>query len=275
MTDHPTLPTPFVDAAWLRQHLDDVRIVDVRWYLDGRSGRAAYDRGHIPGAVWVDLDTQLSAPPGAAGRHPLPSPHVFAAAMASLGVDDDTPVVAYDDAGGVVASRLWWMLDTLGHPAAVLDGGLDAWGGELELEEVNPVSGSFAERPWPTSTIATADDVADLPDAAVLLDARSTERYEGHENPIDPRFGHIPGARSAPATAVLGADGRVVDASALRAHFGRLGIEPGTDVVAYCGSGVSACIDIAALRSIGVNATRLYVGSWSEWGADEARPIER
>lgn len=266
------LPGPLVDADWLAANMASVVVCDTRWYLDGRSGRASYDAGHIPGARFVDLDTDLSAPPGPGGRHPLPSPEAFAHAMGRLGIADDSMVVAYDDAGGMVAGRMWWMLDAVGVACAVLDGGVQAWTGPLELDAPAVEPASFPVTPWPPERFVTADQVADRSPTTVLIDARGAERYRGDENPIDPRFGHVPGATSAPFAANL-ADGRLRDPDDLADHYHGLGITGDSQVVAYCGSGVSACVDLLALRLIGVDRTGLYVGSWSEWGADPERPL--
>ncbi|MDH3755127.1 MAG: sulfurtransferase [Acidimicrobiia bacterium] len=273
-----TLPGPVVDAAWLvaNRHEPDLVVIDSRWYLDGRSGLDAYVAGHIPGAVRVDLDRDLSAPAGAHGRHPLPTPDGFAAAMGRSGVGNDSTVVVYDDAGGVVAGRLWWMLDSVGGSVAVLDGGIDAWSGELETGQGDPPRVvDFDPRPWPDERFATADDVLSLHDrpGAVVLDARSSERFRGDENPVDRRFGHIPGARNAPSVANLH-EGRLRSPDDLRARYGEIGVGSETAVVAYCGSGVSACLDLLSLRRAGLADGRLYVGSWSEWGADPSRPVE-
>lgn len=265
---------PLVDPKWLRATTDDIVIADVRWYIDGRSGRDAYDRGHIPGAVFIDLDTDLSAPPGPSGRHPLPSPTAFAEVMRAAGVRAGVPVIAYDDAGGGIAARLWWMLDSLGHPAAVLDGGLQHWDGELTTEVTTPTRGTFEEQPWPEERFVSADDVSNRPAATVLIDARSNERYRGEPNDIDPRFGHIPGAKSLPWTDNL-VDGRLRPPSELRERFTASGVDVDTDAVVYCGSGVTACNDLLALRVAGHERARLYVGSWSEWGADSERPVVR
>ena len=265
---------PLVDTQWLAAHADTVVIADVRWYLDGRSGREAYDRGHIRAARFVDLDADLSGPPTAAGgRHPLPSPEDFAAAMGRLGIGDGTPVVAYDDVGGVVASRLWWMLDSLGHAAAILDGGIDAWPGSLETETPSWQAATFVARPWPDERLATIDEVdaARTEPGALVVDARSVERYRGEPNQIDPRFGHIPGAVSMQVGDNL-RDGRLRPASELRARYAEAGAADRA-VIAYCGSGVSACHDLLAIRQAGLGDGRLFVGSWSAWGADPDRPV--
>jgi thiosulfate/3-mercaptopyruvate sulfurtransferase len=279
----PALPGPLVDGPWLAAHAADVvagRLVvaDVRWYLDGRSGRAAHEAGHLPGAVWVDVDTDLSAPPSpATGRHPLPSPDAFAAAMGRLGIGDDIPVVAYDDGSGSVAARLWWLLHVLDHPVAVLDGGVAAYPAPLEAGAVAPRPARFTARSWPSSRMVDADELLRRQaSGSVVLDARATPRYEQGDPAIDPRPGHVPGARSAPwAGNVDGATGRLRSAPALRQRFAALGVDDATAVVAYCGSGVTACHDLLALEVAGLGArSALYPGSWSQWGADAARPAE-
>lgn len=265
---------PLVTGDWLADHLDEVRLVDVRWYLkpvDGRSGRDAYAAGHLPGAIWLDLDADLSDPPSpAAGRHPLPSPERFAAALGRAGIAPGHPVVAYDDAGGSVAARLWWLLHVLGEPAAVLDGGLAAWPGRLgtDVPEVCPVA--RAPRPWPTGRLVGAEQVAAAVDTAIF-DARSAARFAHGDPDIDPRPGHIPGASSAPWPDNLDADGRFRSPAELRRRFAAA---EGRPVVVYCGSGVTACHDLLAMELAGLRRTALYPGSWSQWAADPARPVE-
>ena len=210
---------PLVDAAWLAANAGAVVIADVRWYLDGRSGREAYDRGHIVGARFVDLDTDLSGPPTTeGGRHPLPAPEDFAASMGRLGIGDDAAVVAYDDVGGVIASRLWWMLDCLGCETAVLDGGLDAWPGALQTVAPSWQPETFTARPWPADRLATIDEVdaARTDPESVVIDARSVERIPGraqrHRSPLrpHPRRGQHAGRRQPPRrpAAVSGRDAR-------------------------------------------------------------------
>lgn len=267
---------PVVSGAWLAENVDRVVVADVRWYLDGRSGRAAYEAGHIPSAVFLDLDEALSAPPSTrGGRHPLPAPEAFAAALADVGIGDGIPVVAYDDAGGMIAGRLWWMLRSLGEPVAVLNGGLAAWPEALSTDAAEVAPARFTPRPWPAALFAGIEEVDELrrADRTVVIDARSSERYQGEPNAVDPRFGHIPGAVSAPCGANLAADGTLKSPALLRATYAGLGIDGDTDVVAYCGSGVSANLDLLALEVAGLGPGRLFVGSWSAWGADAERPV--
>ena len=275
MTGHaPLAPVISVDElAALRRGDAPVVVADVRWYLDGRSGRDAHEAGHLPGAVFVDLDAVLAGPPSpTGGRHPLPAPEVFADGLGALGIGDDTVVVAYDDQGGVVAARLVWMLRVTGRRAALLDGGLTAWPGDLETGPVDlPAPASLAVRPWPTGRLATEGELAERrPD--VVIDARAPERYRGEVEPVDARPGHIPGAVNVPTVANLGADGRFRDPDTLRSLYVVAGVVDGADVVAYCGSGVSACHDLLAIERAGLGPGRLYVGSWSAWSADPERP---
>ena len=263
---------PVVDPAWLRVHGAGVVSADVRWYLDGRSGRAAYDAGHLPGAVFVDLDRWLAAPAGpAVGRHPLPDPEVFAEGMAALGIGDGDTVVAYDDAGGVVAARLVWMLRVTGHEAALLDGGLAAWDGGLEQAAPVRAPAVFTARPWPAERLADADDALDP--GAVVLDARDPERYRGDREPVDPQAGHVPGAVNVPCRANLDGSGRLLPAEELRRTFAAAGVTADSDVVSYCGSGVTACHTLLALEVAGLSPGRLYAGSWSQYSADPDRPV--
>jgi thiosulfate/3-mercaptopyruvate sulfurtransferase len=254
-----------------------VVVADVRWYLDGRDGRAAYEAAHLPGAVWVDLETQLAAhgAPPTEGRHPFPSPADFSNAMGSLGIDDDTVVVAYDDTGGLTAGRLVVMLRMLGRDAAVLDGGLAAWTGEVHHGWVTPTPRDFTPLPWPADRLASADDTGAIAAAGgVVMDARARERFTGEVTQIDPRPGHVPGAVNAPWSAVLGSDGRMRPTDELAAHYEQLGVVDGGDTVAYCGSGVSACMNVIAMELAGFAPPRLYVASWSGWSADPDRPAE-
>jgi thiosulfate/3-mercaptopyruvate sulfurtransferase len=272
-----TLPDgPLVDADWLREHLDEVRVVDVRWYLDGRSGHDAYVAGHIPGAVWADIDNDLAAPAApVAGRHPLPEPERFAAALGRLGIGSDDTVVAYDDASGSIAARLWWMLDSIGVRAYVLDGGLATWVGALDREcSVTPEPAQFSARGWPSDRYVDADEVDALRRETPVLDARSFGRFTGDEPSVDAVPGHIPGSRSAPWGENLDPEsGRFLPADQLRRRFAALGVEPGTRAIASCGSGVTACHDLLALRVAGLGGSALYTGSWSGWSSGADRPV--
>lgn len=263
---------PIVDAAWLTAHRDEVVVADVRFYLDGRSSRAAYDAGHVPGAVYVDLERWLSGPASPAdGRHPLPSPETFAEGMSSCGIGDHTTVVAYDDAGGVIAARLVWMLRALGRDAALLDGGLSAWDGPVQTDEAPVPVATFTPRPWPAVRLASADDAAN--GDGVTIDARQRERFAGAPDGIDPRAGHIPGARSLPCREHLDAEGRLLPVVALRERLAAVGIDGVTPVISYCGSGVTACHNLLVIEHAGRGLGRLYPGSWSQWSHDSSRPV--
>ncbi len=267
-----------VDAATLRDQLaarDPVVLLDVRWALGRTDGREQHALGHVPGAVYVDLDTELAGPPSArAGRHPVPDVAELQRAARRWGVRSGVPVVAYDAVGGMSAARAWWLLRWAGVPdVRLLDGGLGAWvaaGGRLETGPVTPQPGDVVLRPGALPTL-DADGAAVLARTGVLLDARAGERYRGETEPVDPRAGHIPGARSAPTAASLSADGTFLPAEVLRARFSALGAAGDAPVGVYCGSGVTAAHEVAALALVGVDAA-LYPGSWSQWSSDPARP---
>lgn len=262
---------PVVDLAWVQQQGDRAVLADVRWYLDGRSGRAAYEKGHLPDAVFVDLDRWLAAHGSPAeGRHPLPDPEVFAAGLAAAGIGDEDLVIAYDDAGGVIAARLVWMLRVTGHDAALLDGGLTAYTGDLDTAEPSRTGAGFTARPWPAARLADIDDAAG--GSFVVIDARDSARYRGDTEPVDPRAGHIPGAHNLPCRENVGPDGRFLSVSELRERFAAVGVTSGTEVVSYCGSGVTACHNLIALEHAGLGSGRLYPGSWSQYSSDPARP---
>jgi thiosulfate/3-mercaptopyruvate sulfurtransferase len=255
----------------------DVRLVDVRWRLGKpEAGPAAYATGHLPGALFADIDKDLAAPPGAHGRHPLPSKEAFEALMKRLGIGDRTLVVAYDDQGGATAARLWFLLRYFGHETgAVLDGGIDAFvkeGHALDTSVAPSRVVSFTATPHPELLLAREAVVAGLRDPArLLLDARAGERYRGEVEPIDPRAGHIPGAVSAPYAENL-AKGELLSADALAARYRALGADD-CETVVYCGSGVTACHDLLALAVAGYDDAKLYPGSWSEWSSDPDAPI--
>ncbi|MET8810454.1 sulfurtransferase [Streptomyces sp. NPDC004549] len=255
-------------------------LLDVRWQLSAAKaagapafdGRAEYAAGHLPGAVFVDLDRELASTPDENGRHPLPDLEVFGAAMRRAGVSADRPVVVYDGGQGWAAARAWWLLRWTGHPdVKVLDGGLTAWDGPLSTDQPAPAEGDFEPSPAATGVL-DADAAAELAGTGVLLDARAGERYRGEVEPIDRVGGHIPGALSAPTTENVGPDGRFLPAADLRDRFKALGVSDEARVGVYCGSGVSGAHEVLALAVAGIPA-ELYVGSWSEWSADPTRPV--
>jgi thiosulfate/3-mercaptopyruvate sulfurtransferase len=249
-------------------------LLDVRYRMGEPPGHPDYLAGHVPGAAYVDVDTDLAAPPGAGGRHPLPDPEVFQAAMRRAGVGLEGPVVAYDDWSGQAAARAWWLLRHYGHAdVRVLDGGWAAWvaaGGEVEEGEVRPTPGGFHGRPG-SMKVVDGDSVSRV---GVLVDARVPERYRGETEPVDPVAGRIPGAVNVPTARNLDNHGHFRDPHELREVYGAVGAVPGAEVAAYCGSGVTAAHDVLALAMIGVDAA-LYPGSWSGWITDPDRPIER
>ncbi len=257
-------------------------LLDVRWQLSVAKaageppfdGRAEYAAGHIPGAVYVDLDRELAGPAGSGGRHPLPDFAQFGAAMRRAGVSAARPVVVYDGGQGWAAARAWWLLRWTGHPdVRVLDGGLTSWEGPLQSSVPGPALAEGDFEPVPAAAgLLDADEAAALARAGVLLDARAGERYRGEVEPIDRVGGHIPGARSAPTTDNVGPDGRFLPAEELRARFKSLGAGDDTEVGVYCGSGVSGAHEVLALAVAGIPAA-LYVGSWSEWSSDPERPV--
>lgn len=259
------LPRPLVTAEWLVAHIADtaLRIVDCHFDLSSpTAGRHQYLAGHIPGAVYLSLDDDLSVSHGA-GRHPLPRPADFAATLGAVGIDNDDAVVAYDGSGGSHASRLWWMLRALGHGAvAVLDGGWQAWlhaGGTVEAGDPRFDKVRY-EAPVTWSGTVDRNEVEQRLGTVMLLDARAAERYRGESEPLDPVAGHIPTAHNLPWTGNLRPDGRFLDATDLSARYaGTAG------AVVYCGSGVTACHDLLAMEVAGVGDGVLYPGSWSDW----------
>ena len=283
------LPDIVVTPEWLLGRLgselrppDGLVIADVRW-KPGASVRDAFVQGHLPGAVSIDVDVDLARPAfDGPGRHPLPSPEAFAHAMGSAGIGDEDLVVVYDDAGGSVAARLWWMLHVTGHRAALLDlPSLETWtaiGGAWDTGagSPSPEPASFGARPWPRERIADADDVRAslIRGTGIVVDARAGERYRGEVEPIDPVAGHIPGAVSAawignrdPQTE------RLLAPAALRSRYAELGVRDGASTIASCGSGVTACLAVLTMERAGLPGARLYEGSWSDWTHDPSRPF--
>lgn len=268
-----------IDVAGLHARMTSGQrtvLLDVRWALGDPEGHSHYLKEHIPGAVYVDLPTELADPadPGR-GRHPLPSRARFQEAARSWGITDGDVVVAYGDAGNTSAARVWWMLRNAGvRTVYLLDGGLAAWrtaGLPVEGGPVEPAAGNvtFSDGGMP---VTDAGGAAGWAAAGVLLDARAAERYRGEVEPVDPRAGHIPGAISAPTAANLDDDGRFLPAEELRKRFARLGVNATSPTAVYCGSGVTASHEIAALEIAGFSAT-LFPGSFSEWSNDAARPV--
>lgn len=278
------LPGPVVSPAWLSQYLKHpgLALIDVRWSPTGSTtvARREFEERHIPGAAFADVDRDLSSRPFAdgPGRHPLPTPEAFARFMSSLGFDDEMDFVVYDDVRGSVAARLWWMLWITGHEVALLDGGLDAWVEDGGTPARGPIErrepALFRPVPWPRDRVVGADAVILTLDAASapVLDSRVVERYRGEVERLDPVPGHIPGALSAPWSDHLDERGRFRSAHDLRAYFEALGVRDDA-VIAHCGSGVTACHTLLALRRAGFGDARLYEGSWSDWVRDPDRPI--
>lgn len=277
---HPLI-TPEALADALSARFAPV-VLDVRWRLGGPPGRQDYEVSHVPGAVYVDLDTELSAPPGAGGRHPLPDPERLQAVLRAAGVREGGRVVAYDAGDGSVAARVWWLLRWSGFgEVAVLDGGFAAWEAaglpvtadvpEAPADDVvGETAGNVVVRPG-RMPVLDADEAAALAREGVLLDARAAPRYRGETEPVDPKAGHVPGALNAPSTGHVGADGRWLPAEELAARFAGLGMSDGVAVGAYCGSGVTASSVVLALEVAGITSAEkpaaLYAGSWSNWCA--------
>jgi thiosulfate/3-mercaptopyruvate sulfurtransferase len=278
---HPATSTAsaLVSAERLQELLasgEPVTLLDVRWSLGGPPGRQIYAEGHLPGAVFVDVDRDLAAPEGAGGRHPLPDAERFAATMRAAGVRRYDPVVVYDQSDGSAAARAWWLLRYHGHDdVRLLDGGYDAWvaaAGPVSTEEALPLAGDFVGTPG-AMPVLDATGAAALADSGVLLDARLGERFRGEVEPVDPVAGHIPGAVSAPTSDNVAANGTFQPPEELRTRFAALGVAATeTEVGVYCGSGVTAAHEVLALHQIGVQAA-LYPGSWSEWITDPDRPV--
>jgi len=277
----PTYHT-LITTAELAERLTaaDLVVCDVRFDLAQPDwGDAQYRAGHVPGAVYVHLDRDLSAPKsGRNGRHPLPTPENAAATFGRLGIAAGKQVVAYDQASGMFASRLWWMLRWLGFDAvAVLDGGYAKWTAEgrpVATDVPAPAPAPFAVRRVTPTVNATGVAASLARQTLCIVDARAPERFRGDTEPLDPVAGHIPGARNRPYVQNLNPDQTMKSAAALRAEFEALldGV-PHDLVVHSCGSGVSACHNILAMEVAGVHGTRLYPGSWSEWCADPSRPV--
>ncbi|NYJ74273.1 sulfurtransferase [Allobranchiibius huperziae] len=272
---------PLIGAAalhdWLTGERPSPTVLDARWVLGAPSERPAYDAGHLPGASWVEFEQVCSGEPGAGGRHPMPQIEVFEAAMRAAGVDNDRPVVIYDQANSLAASRCWWLLRYFGkEDVQVLDGGYAAWtGAGLEITTDAPsTDGDFVATTGHVALL-DADGAAEYVERGVLLDARPAARYAGREETIDPVAGHIPGALSSPALENVQDDGRFLPPDDLAMRFTAHGVRPETDVGTYCGSGVQATHLALALEASGIHPhTAVYIGSWSHWITDPDRPID-
>lgn len=281
-----TVATPIlISADELARRLDDERtgrsdhrtvVLDVRWTLAVPDGLPAFRAGHIPGAVYVDLDRELADhSANGQGRHPLPSEAAFTEAMRRWGLRAGDTAVVVDDLGNQSAARAWWLLRHAGFgDVRMLDGALAGWtaaGRPLESGETRAERGDATAHFGGMPTV-DADRVAALPATGVVLDSRAAARYRGEVEPIDPRAGHVPGALSAPTAGNLDAEGRFLAPEVLRARFASLGIEPGTPTAAYCGSGITAAHQVAALALAGIDAA-LFPGSWSQWSNEPGRPV--
>jgi thiosulfate/3-mercaptopyruvate sulfurtransferase len=268
-----------VDAQSLAAELAGDRppvVIDARWTLTGPPGILSYRAGHLPGARFADLDTELSGRRGVAGRHPLPEAADFEQLMRRLGVNDDSAVVTYDALDSVPAARAWWNLRYFGHDnVRVLDGGYPAWvkaGLPVTIEEPVIVPGNFVARPGAMPMIG-ADEAADIAKNASLIDVRVGERYRGEVEPVDPIAGRIPGAVNLPSSGNVSPDGKFLDIETLRKRYEALEIDAGAEVGVYCGSGVNAANAVFAMTLAGIETPALFVGSWSHWIADPTRPI--
>lgn len=265
---------PLIAVAELADRLAATTVLDVRYRLGAPSGGEEYAAGHVPRAAYVDLDSALAGPPGPGGRHPLPDPKVFVAAMRAAGVSNRRPVVVYDAWLGHAAARAWWLLRHYGHrDVRVLDGGWPAWeagGGAVEQGTPPRPPGDFAGQPGAMPVLTAAD----LPSLQVLIDARAPERFRGDVEPVDPVAGRIPGAVNVPSIANVDETGALLTSEALGDLYAGVGVQPGARVGVYCGSGVTAALDVLALEVVGISAA-LYAGSWSEWITDPTRPVAR
>lgn len=269
----------FVSAVELNDLLtrgEPVRVIDVRWRLDRpEAGHGDYLTGHIPGAVFVGLDTELATHgEPSEGRHPLPSTAALQEAARRWGVRAGDTVVAYDDFKSISAARAWWLLRQGGIDVRVLDGGIQGWkasGFDVATDDVRPEPGDVVLRPIGGDAISI-DEAAAFPASGVLIDARAADRYRGDSEPYDPVGGHIPGARNLPEPVHFDAQGRILDRETILASFAEVGVAPGTTVAAYCGSGVTAAHTALVLHEVGIDA-KVFPGSWSQWSNTPGRPV--
>jgi thiosulfate/3-mercaptopyruvate sulfurtransferase len=289
MGEEPSLPArpgsafgPLVSGAWLVDNLTapDLQVIDCRWRYDhdggtATSGRGAYEAGHVPGAVFVDIDKDTTGTQPGVGRRPPPEPAAFQHAMRRAGVSSGSRVVLYDDRSGFSAAWLWWLLRYHGHDSvALLDGGLPAWRGPLERGVAPRLEGDVRASQPRSDMRIDYEQMRQLPPAVVLLDARRPSLFRGEFEPKYPKAGHIPGARNAYWKGNLLPDGTFASPPVLRRRYLELGVREGAAVVAYCGSGISATHDLVALELAGLPGARLYPGSWSDWSARQDAPIE-
>ena len=266
--------SPVITVEELRALAERPVLIDSTWNLAGPPGKEAYDAGHLPGAYFVDLDTELAGPPGP-GRHPLPAATTVTATFRRTGISADTPVVVYDASNSTAAARAWWIFRYFGvRDVRVLDGGLAAWqaaGGAVTTDVPADGDSTFTATPGHIPML-DADGAAAVAASGVLLDARAPERFAGEVEPMDPVAGHIPGAVNAPTHTNVDSTGHFLPTADLRARFTGLGVDNTSEVAVYCGSGVTAAHEALALEIAGIPST-VYVGSWSEWITDPARPV--
>ena len=272
MSDEILTYTNIIDAYSL-QGLSEIIVFDCRAKLGAPGwGKSVFDEGHIPGALFLDLDQDLAAQPDHRGRHPLPEQEAWLETVRAMGVKNSDQIVIYDDASGAYAARAWWMFRWLGHEAvAVLDGGLQSWGGALETESTPRPRSDFQPRAPLTKQIDSTTVAASISELN-LIDARTEARFNGEEEPIDPVAGHIPGATCLPFQGNLEGSGRFLSPAELNARFSHVADEE-VDATCYCGSGVTACHNILAMHIAGLSEPQLYVDSWSGWITDPSRPI--
>lgn len=269
---------PLLSTDDLADRLDGMTppvVLDVRWRLQGPPGRLSYDEGHVPSAVFVDVDNDLAGPAGPGGRHPLPEPEPLQGVLRAAGVRTGQPVVAYDDGDGSVAARAWWLLRWAGHrEVAVLDGGFAAWcadGRPVTTRQPTPDRGDLVVRPGHMPVVDAAAAARTARDG-VLLDARAFPRYTGESEPVDAKAGHVPGAVHAPFSGHVDDNGRWRSPAQLAERFARLGADDKPAAV-YCGSGVTATSVVLAAEIAGLAPPSLYAGSWSHWSGDDERPV--
>lgn len=265
-----------IDAQELLAQQENLTVLAIHWEADAATSRASFAKGHIPGAVLAEGQAFARPPLDGEGRNPLPTPEALAQSVAGWGLSLDDDIVLYDQKKHVHAGRAWWVLKHAGfRKVRILNGGLAAWkaaGGAIAEGDASPRAPSTVQLAWGQLNAIDADQAAAWPERGILLDARSAARFGGAPDPLDPRPGHVPGAVNAPWEDNLQPDGRFRPAAELRQHYEALGVREGAPLAAYCGSGVSAVHDLIALAEAGFPVGALYVGSWSEWGADLRRP---